>query len=295
MAQIEIRAARAEDRAAVLAFCEHTWEWGDYIPYVWNDWLQNPDGKLFVATSEGVPVGVSHLLMVSALDAWLEGVRVDARYRQQGIASSLNITMMAEAMQRGATHARFLTESTNTGSIRVAEHVHMRQVGGFVPFTANALPASPQRTYGIDSTQLATPDDIDEIIDYLNASNVFPAVGGLYYVGFTAYVITAELLAEKVAAQQVYLLRRWNRLDGLAIAEPRTERNGKRLSLGYIDGMTIESISLIAYDLRRRLTTSGLESIYAYAPDLVLVRDGLIGIEYEWNGSVFYTFERSLL
>jgi len=96
-------------------------------------------------------------------------------------------------------------------------------------------------------------------------------------------------------ARNVYLLRRWDRLDGLAIAEPREDRQGKRLSIGYIDGMTIEAISLVAYDLRQRLIHSGLDSAYVYAPDLLLIRDGLTGIEYEWDGKIFYTYERGLM
>jgi hypothetical protein len=117
-------------------------------------------------------------------------------------------------------------------------------------------------------------------------------VGGLYYAGWAASAITAELLEKQIADQNIYLLRRWDRLDGLAIAEPREEYRGKRLSLGYIDGTTIEAISLIAYDLRRRLPELGLSAVRAYVPDLVLVRDVLSGIEYSWDGFVFYTYER---
>jgi len=65
--------------------------------------------------------------------------------------------------------------------------------------------------------------------------------------------------------------------------------------MGYIDGLTIESISLIAYDLCRRLPAMQLESVWAYVPDLVLPRDAFSGIGYEWDGSIFYTYERSLL
>ncbi len=145
-----------------------------------------------------------------------------------------------------------------------------------------------------ERAQLATPADLDDIINYLNVSSIFPVVGGVYYVGWKAYPITAALLEAKIAAQQIYLLRRWDRLDGLAIAEPRTERDEPRLSLGYIDGPTVESISLLAYDLRRRLTEMGLAGVRAYAPDMVMVRDAFTGIEYEWDGSVFYTYERGL-
>jgi ribosomal protein S18 acetylase RimI-like enzyme len=295
MAHIEIRPARDEDREAVLAFCANTWEWGDYIGKVWDIWLHDPNGQLIVATSDGRPIGVAHLRMLSESDAWLEGLRVDPQYRRQGVGTSLNMAVQEEAMRRGATTVRLITESTNTASIRILPRVHMRQVGGFVPFRATPLMTSPDPHDIYERTQLATAADLDDIISYLNVSNVFPAAGGLYYVGFTGYTISDTLLEEQIAAQHIYLLRRWDRLDGLAIAEPRMEYDGLRLSVGYIDGTTIEAISLIAHDLRRRAAELETQSVYVYAPDLVLVRDGLAGIGYEWGGTVFYTFERGLV
>lgn len=299
MPQTEVRSAQPEDKDTVLAFCTHTWDWGDYIDRVWDDWLVDSRGKLFVATTDGQPTGVAHLHMLNATDAWLEGLRVDPNYRQQGIAQALHLAMLEEAIRRGATNVRLLTDSTNTGAIHMMEKLFMQQVGAFAPFRASPLdvqaPSRAKIDYRPEGTQLATIDDIDEIIDYMNVSNVFPAVGGLYYIGFIAHEITAALLEQYILAQHIYLLRRWNRLDGLAIAEPREDRQGKRLSIGYIDGMTIEAISLVAYDLRRRLTSMGLESVYVYAPDLMLIRDGLTGIEYEWDGKIFYTYERGLV
>src|SRR5947207_9069294 len=76
MPETEIRPARPEDREAVLAFCEQTWEWGDYIEYVWDEWLHDSKGILFVATIDGKSVAVSHLQMLNETDAWLEGMRV---------------------------------------------------------------------------------------------------------------------------------------------------------------------------------------------------------------------------
>lgn len=293
MPYTEIRPARPEDRDAVLAFCVYTWEWGDYIEYVWDEWLHDPHGQMFVATVDGQPVGVAHFRMLSATEAWLEGMRIDPAYRQQGLATAINNTMLAEAMKRGATVARLITESTNTAAIRAMRHSFMRQVGAFVSFKAMPLTTAPKSQYGLETPQLATSADIDEIVAYLNASNIFPAVGGLYYLGFTAYAITNDLLETKVQAKRVYLLRRWDRLDGLAIAEPERGRQGKHLFIGYIDGTT-EAISLMAYALRRMVHDMGLESVRADAPDLMMVRDAFVGAEYEWDGKVFYTYERRL-
>ncbi len=288
----EIRSARSEDREPVLAFCKNTWSWGDYIEYQWDNWLHNPNGQLFVATLDGQPVGIVFILMITAQDAWLQGLRVDPQFRRLGLAEELNNVALLEAMQRGATYARLLIESDNTPSIRVAERILMRKVAGFSLLTAtfqlNITRASQERTH------LATSADIDEIIDYLNVSNIFPLSGGLYYTGWIAYPITTALLESKINAQQVYLLRRWNRLDGLAIAEVRTERQGPQLSIGYIDGTAIEPISLIAYDLRRQLPDLHADSIRAYVPDIMLLREALTGVEYEWDGNFFYTYERGL-
>ncbi|MBV9229597.1 MAG: GNAT family N-acetyltransferase [Chloroflexi bacterium] len=295
MPHIEVRPAQAEDHDTVLKFCSNTWEWGDYIERVWDDWLHNPDGRLFVATVDDRPVGISHMRMLSSTEAWIEGLRVDPEYRRMGLARALDEAALVEGMRRGATLARLMTESRNARSIEIIERGHMRRVGAFAFYTAPPLTISSEKRPVQEKTQLATLDDLDEIIDYLNVSNVFPAVGGLYYASYTAYSITAELLEARIADQSVYLLRRWDRLDGLAIAELRGGGAGKYLSLGYIDGTAIEAISLIAYDLRRRLSELGVEAVRAYVPDLVLVRDVLSGIEYEWDGSVFYTYEQSLV
>lgn len=293
MPQIDIRPARSEDREAVLAFCVQTWDWGDYIEFVWDKWLHDPQGVLLVATMDGQPAGIAHLRMLSRTDAWLEGLRVDPAFRQQGLAQALQNAMLAEAMKRGATNARLITESTNTASISLCERNFFRLAGAFALFKAGPITTPAKSQYGIDRPQLATKTDINDIIDYLNASNIFPAVGGLYYCAFTAYPISNDLLEAKISAQQVYILRRWDRLDGLAIAEPRRERQEAHLSLGYIDGTT-ESISLIAYDLRRQVAAMGLESITAWVPDLMMVRDAFVGAEYESDGKLFYTYERNL-
>jgi ribosomal protein S18 acetylase RimI-like enzyme len=293
MSEIAIRPARAEDRETVLAFCANTWEWGDYIERVWEQWQSDSTGLLLVALHDGQPVGIVHLQMLSATDAWQEGMRVDPAYRKQGIARQLSMEASAEAMRRGATTVRLLTESTNEASIHMVEQGHFRRAGAFAPYTASAVTGTLQHNTGLEEPVLATLTDQDEIIAYLDVSSNFPAVGGLYYAGFTGYRISDILLTEKIQAQQIYLLRRWERLDGLAIAEPRTERQGKHLFIGYIDGTT-ESISLLAYALRCRLSALGLEQVRAAVPDLMMVRDAFAGAEYEWDGHIFYTYERSL-
>jgi GNAT superfamily N-acetyltransferase len=294
MSDFDIRPARSEDRDDVLAFCIQTWEWGDYIQFVWDEWLNDPQGKLFVATIDGRSVGVANMRMLNKTEAWFEGMRIDPTFRQRGIASALFDAQLDEARRRGAISARLISESTNAGALRLLERSSMSRIGAYAPFRALPVTALTKQTYGLEIPTLATTADLDEIIHYLNASNIFPAVGGLYYQGFTAYSITNDLLLEKITAQQLYILRRWDRLDGLAIAEPREGHQEKHLFVGYIDGTT-ESISMLAYALRSLLPDLGLKSVSAHIPDLMMVRDAFVGAEYEWDGKIFYTYERILV
>ena len=293
MPDLEVRPARPEDHDAVLAFCQQTWDWGDYIEHVWEEWLNNPQGKLIVATIEGQPVGITNVRMLNATEAWFEGMRTDPALRKQGVASALFDAQVSEAIQRGATTTRLITEATNTAAIRLLERSAMLRVGAYVIYRASIDTQPQKRAYAYETPILATLADLNDIIDYLNASNIFPAIGGLLYQGFTAFSITRELLLEKIHAQQLYILRRWDRLDGLAIAEPRSWPFEKHLFIGYIDGTT-ESISLIAFALRHLLPELNLENIVAHVPDLIMVRDAFVGAEYETDGKVFYTYEKML-
>ncbi|HLG77901.1 MAG TPA: GNAT family N-acetyltransferase [Ktedonobacteraceae bacterium] len=292
MSQLHVRPARAEDRDPVLAFCTNTWEWGDYIPRLWDSWLHDTTGRLLVATFDERPVGIVHVHFLNANESWLEGLRVDVAYRRQGIGRALTEAAMLEAMRAGGTYVRLMIDSRNTSSMQLSESMHMRRVGSFSIYTAPPLPA-PKRVVPTQ-TQQASTVDLDEIIDYLNVSNMFPLVGGLYYRRYTGYQVTAALLEEQIGAGNVYLLRRWQRLDGLAIVAAEAWQQEQVLTIGYIDGMTIESISLIAYDLRIRALALEVDRVQAYAPDLVLVHDAFGGVEYTSEGAIFHTYERGL-
>jgi hypothetical protein len=255
--------------------------------------LHDASGYLLVAVMDERPVGLIHMQMMSETEAWLEGLRVDPRYRNRGLARELYLAAQAEAMRRGATTVRLTVSASNTPSRHLSESNHMRQVGAFSLYLAPPL-ATPRQAVR-ERPQIATLQDLDAIIDYLNLSNIFPTVGGLYYAEFAAREITSAFLEEKIEAGQVYFLRRWEQIDGLAIAEHRAEFGQQRLSVGYIDGTAIEAISWIAYDLRWRITEMELDAVRVYAPDLVLVRDALGGLDYAWGGSVFYSYERELV
>lgn len=85
MVGITIRDATILDKIPVLKFCKNTFSWGDYIEYVWDYWLS--EGDLFLAQKH-YPIGICHA-SYSKDQIWIEGIRIDPKFRRQNIASQL--------------------------------------------------------------------------------------------------------------------------------------------------------------------------------------------------------------
>lgn len=109
---LSVRAARAEDKDAVLAFCQNTFQWGDYIPHVWDRWLNDPNGQLLVGVVNDQPVSVMRVAIHGTM-AWLEGMRVHPDFRRQGIARATEAEGRAWARARGCRVARLATSIKN--------------------------------------------------------------------------------------------------------------------------------------------------------------------------------------
>jgi GNAT superfamily N-acetyltransferase len=115
-----IRAARPDDRAAVLDFCARGSDRGDYISEVFDAWVADPDGDFLVAELDGRPVGVARVLADDG-QAWFEGLRVDPIYRRRGIARRLTRAEISCGRRRGCPVARSMISDDNGLSRRVSE------------------------------------------------------------------------------------------------------------------------------------------------------------------------------
>ena len=144
MSEFSFRPARPPDRERVLAFCERTWEYGDYIDRVWADWLNDPETELLVAVdSQDTPVGLGHVRLASSDEAWLEGLRVDPEVRQHGLAGVISRAAVETAQRRGATTVRFMTLASNTPVHRLAARLGFERRGTIAFWRAEALTDRP--------------------------------------------------------------------------------------------------------------------------------------------------------
>jgi len=130
--------------------------WGgeDYVPGVWEEWLNSGDGQLIVAEYEHQPAGLARLRDLGSGEWWMEGLRVDPHLQGLGIASRLHDYLLERWLEsdgtvvRLATHSRrlavqHLCERTGFEPIARLGHFHARARDGqhaFVQMNRSALP-----------------------------------------------------------------------------------------------------------------------------------------------------------
>ena len=141
---IVIRAARPSDKRAIRAICARIWGAHDYVVDVFDEWVRDRRGRLWVAVVDDDVVGIAKL-SIDGDEAWLHGLRVDPRHRRQGIATALLRHRLDRARRLGARVARLDTERRNTAVKRMMRRHRFSAIARVSYYDARALAVPPPR------------------------------------------------------------------------------------------------------------------------------------------------------
>jgi GNAT superfamily N-acetyltransferase len=115
-----IRKAKLEDKKPVLNFCQKTFRWGDYISQVWDSWLSK--GGLFTIEEKNTPIGICNISF-SKNQVWIEGLRINPKFRRRGYGTKLVLKLETLARQKGYRLSRMLISKQNTKSLSLAKSI----------------------------------------------------------------------------------------------------------------------------------------------------------------------------
>lgn len=191
---IAIRDALEADRIPILSFCANTFTWGDYIDQVWDLWFHNKHSRMLVADSNGMQVGLAHVTSCpDSQSVWLEGVRVHPSYRRSKIASRLIDEMLKFGLENGAADAHAIVAKDNIGSQR------MMGKAGFAAISEWSYYATSSKLARKPSTaRLASPDDLDAVMQYLETSRIYAQSAKKYVRSWHWYTLDRAALQELV-------------------------------------------------------------------------------------------------
>jgi GNAT superfamily N-acetyltransferase len=253
---LRIRAATKKDKEHVLRFCDNTFEWGDYIGDVWDLWYSERNGVLFVAEYEEsgihirkhLPViGVSHAsLLPGNKSVWLEGVRVNPKYRRRSVATELINNMILYGKRQGAREASAMVSKSNIASQLMMEKNGFSIVSKWDYYSVEEI---PKRAIKIElRSRIATFEDSEMICNYLSRSEIYESSGKTYVNSWQWHPLdpSSDVLVDLIRNKKVLVIGKYDKIRGLAIINKGNK---------YID------------------SSNTFQIVYLDAPDVLVLKD----------------------
>lgn len=161
---VELRDAVGGDLSEVTEFADETWDGWDFVPDVWDDWLE--EGVTLVAETDGMVVGTVHAV-TRGDEAWLEGLRVHDDYRREGVGSALLDAVLERLDVRVA---RGMTFDENDAAVSLLESAGFERVAS----------VRHARGFGFPYGTTLEEANYDESLQVVRGSDAFADFGGLY-------------------------------------------------------------------------------------------------------------------
>ena len=234
--EAQVRPARASDKKPLMSFIRKVWGGHDYLPYVWDSWLDDPRGRMFVVEVDGVPVGMNRVAFLEDGSAWFEGVRVHPDFRGRGLATMLGENSLRVAEKRGAKVFRLTSGSTNKPAHRQIARIGFEEASRVSVYRP---PKAWKRRRGRGAKR-ATLEDLAEVTELIEGSKEYRLGKGVFWHEYKAAALTPEVVRRLVGEGAV-----WRFGKAAAVTKEGGEGGGAWEEYCFIGGPTEDSLGLL--------------------------------------------------
>ena len=279
------RPALPQDTEQVLELCSHIWEGGDYIPKVWEDWLNDPDGLLGVAELGGRVVGTFKLTEFGEEEWYLEGLRVHPDFQELGIAAHIHDYVIETWRRMGRGVLRLTTASHNIKVHHMCERTGFRRIAEFIPYRAPCLPE------GTSKFTLLGTDEAQSALECLKNNPVHVLSSGLINLGWVYANPQIKHVQETIQYKHAWWWR-----DGAGLLSIWEDDEGDKREPGIeLLACQMSDLPEILDDYRRLMGMIGYNSAGWVAPNRAEAITCLeaTGFQRSWDVSL-YIFELRL-
>ncbi|HSL13210.1 MAG TPA: GNAT family N-acetyltransferase [Nitrososphaeraceae archaeon] len=262
MTTTEFRVATVHDKDYVLDFCKNTFSWGDYIDRVWDIWIREPDSILLVAVVKEnnieKPIAISHGILIPEKIGWIEGIRVDPKYRYQKLATNMSLHILDYARKNGALYSSAIVSINNEPSKGLMKKLGFKVISKWSYLSIKPIALLPElNNFTIDNsttTKVANLNEYQQILNFLNQSDIFKASGKKFVNSWRWYDLTEDRLKRMINNGQVIILvknddnyhEKEKKIRGIALIDKDGYWNSQNIfQIVYIDARSDELLLLL--------------------------------------------------
>lgn len=167
---IEIRRAELRDKPRIVEISSKIWDGEDYLPLIFEKWVDEEGGEFSVITVDDVVAGCAKMTQLPNKVLWLEGIRVDTDYRGQGLGKKLAEYQLKRAREIGYENLELSTFVENYESVAIIEKRGFERVASFKFFLLNPFEKELSFTSeDIDADMIEQVKHISEVKDVLKS------------------------------------------------------------------------------------------------------------------------------
>ncbi len=233
-----IREARTSDKRHLMNFIKDIWGGHDYIPYVWDEWLTDEAGRMFVVEVDGLPVGMNRVRFLEDGSAWFEGVRVHPEFRGRGLASMLGENSMRLARERGVKVIRLTSASRNKTAHRQIARIGFEEASRISVYE----PPKGRKFAAQEGVRLAREDDLSEVGELIRESREFRIGSGVFWDAFSATALTPPVIKKLVDEGSV-----WKTTHAIMVTRVGGEGTEKWKQVCFLGGDADEAMKLVKH------------------------------------------------
>ena len=192
------------DKQRVLEFCKNTFSWGDYISDVWDFWIK--EGNLIVVEENNQPVGVSHGSILKKQQVWIEGIRINERYRNRGYAKKMIQELELIGKQNNCNKAMMLIETNNTNSLNLAKNQNYKitKKWNFYSLTSKLLHKKTDVKFATNQNMILTLSNL---------------IGSFYVKSWRWIPLTKSIISSLIEEKKIIYIEKNNKGNCIGIFE----------------------------------------------------------------------------
>ena len=240
--KVKVREARAADKAPLMEFVSKTWGGHDYIPDIWDEWIRDKSGKIFVVVADGRQVGMNRVRLLPEGVGWLEGARIHPQFRGKGLASLLGASSMKFGSARGTHVFRLTSGSRNKAAHRQIAKMGFGEIARFNVHRVKRTGLKPN-----PSVQGAKLGELNPTWRFIRSSSEFKVGKGLYWDSFVARTLNKENLAELIKDRRVFHSIDNGGSKAVAIFGRVTEGSEVWNQMGFLSGASAYCRKLVSH------------------------------------------------
>ncbi len=200
---VRVRSARSEDLPSIIPWTTKTFPWGDYVPDRLPDWIADDESEVLVCVDDDDEVlAMTHAIMVSPTEGWLEAARVHPDHRRAGLGKTLNDAGVSWIAEQGGVVVRLATEDDNEPAIRQVEGLGYRHTSSWV--YASWAPEEVKGGRQRPGLTRASGQDVDAAWVFWSTSDLAQAARGLVSEGWRWRKAHADDLTAAAAEGELF-------------------------------------------------------------------------------------------